>query len=782
MSKRTKCRFSPLWTAVVDYRIFLGLIVMAGVFVPSLYIPQLITDPTWRGYFDRTASRYADYRQFVQEFGNDEFVLIAIHNSSGVLAPSFLRSIEAAAQDLRQVERIADVVTICNVKIFEDRNGIFGSYLLLPRDASGFQPVDRKRIEMGRTCVPVMDLLLSKDLKSTSIIVRLEDECRYDPNMGKLLSIIRSTVIGRLSPDSELRMVGAPVIRNTVSRLSQVSGVRFVLLAAAVSLVILFLLFRNGSLTAICGLISTLAIVWILGLMASAGISLNIANAMSFGLVLIVTIATLVHIVTHYREQYMKVANPIGAMKRALSIVGGPAFMCSLTTAVGFGTIMIADVPAMKQLGLIMSVGVILSYVLSIALAPALLIAIGPRCLKGIKIVADGPITSVSNWLRRAVLEYGGLCLLLGLVLMAVMFVGIVRIRINTEILSFFRESSVVVQDLRFVEGNLGPTQAIELVLRGSDRTFKTSEAWEQVSQLVGSLRELPEVKEVDSLLPLVMYSARVLSGENAYNDGLFANSKLIADALVLVGMSESGKALVGRYLNESFSSMRISVRIGIPEKASYLKTIQDVRVIATAKMKSLARVLVTGEATVYAEQSMSLIACQTHTLCLALSLITLLMIIQLRSITLGLVSLVPNILPLVVVFGIMGWFQIRLDWGTIFVASVSIGLSVDGTIHYLTHLKRDLAAAGPTKDTRRSIMQAHRKTAIAITTTSIVLLAGVLVLLTSPFRLNAQFGGLAACAIGTAFFGDLMFMPALLIALPGVARLFSSTMRDSSH
>ena len=146
----------------------------------------------------------------------------------------------------------------------------------------------------------------------------------------------------------------------------------------------------------------------------------------------------------------------------------------------------------------------------------------------------------------------------------------------------------------------------------------------------------------------------------------------------------------------------------------------------------------------------------------------------SIRSVLLGLLSLIPNLVPLFVVFGMMGWLGIHLDQATTLVAAVSLGLSVDGTIHYLTHFGRAVQASGRSSPIEQTIVAAHRRTQRALISTTAVLSIGMLLLTISPFQPVAYFGLLAACAILSALFGDLVLMPAVIVTVPAIRRAFS--------
>jgi predicted RND superfamily exporter protein len=171
----------------------------------------------------------------------------------------------------------------------------------------------------------------------------------------------------------------------------------------------------------------------------------------------------------------------------------------------------------------------------------------------------------------------------------------------------------------------------------------------------------------------------------------------------------------------------------------------------------------VTGDMVLVYSQTEMLIRDQVKSIFIAALLITILMMIQLRSFVLGLICLIPNIPPVAAVFGLMGWFGISLDMVTVFAATVAIGLAVDNTIHYLTQLKREITL-NPELSVEENVFRTYRYTARQIASWSVVVILGFLALTVSPFRPVVFFGILGSFAIILGLFGDLVFLPALIL------------------
>ncbi len=187
--------------------------------------------------------------------------------------------------------------------------------------------------------------------------------------------------------------------------------------------------------------------------------------------------------------------------------------------------------------------------------------------------------------------------------------------------------------------------------------------------------------------------------------------------------------------------------------------------------MRNLARATVTGEMAVISDQSVDLIRSEIVSMVLAILIIAVLMMVQMGTLSFGLISLIPNIPPLATVFGIMGWAGISLNAATIFAATVALGLAVDNTINYVAQLKREIKL-NPDLGVEQCVFRAYNLAANPMASWSIVTLLGFLALAATPFQAAVNFGVLVSCAVVMGIFGDLVFMQSMILTFPTIRRL----------
>ena len=750
---------------LVDYRrVLVGLVILITVLL-SLCIPRMHTDPTLKSGVDTTSSAYLQHQKFIAVFGDEEFILAAIHSEGETPDNRLLTSLRAITRTLEKSDKIAEVISLANLKLFQRKGELFGNYPVLPQKGGQLEFPDKTQWQPMRRALPIIDLLLSQDYKTVGVLIRIAEEWKYDPLAVKeLLSEIDKVVQSNIPSGSDYRIIGAPIIRQAIVRYNIQTGIIFGILCMLIGTVVSVYVFKSARVTAITNIILGVCVVWVLGLMSLFQIPLNSTTALSFGFIPIVTLEIVIHMVVRYHQFHQTTREKIPAIKLAVRWLARPCVVCSSTTAVGFGTLMVSSIPMVRQLGFIMSIGIMLSCGLAMILIPAFfsimksLDAVQPSGVLGDW--ADVVLEKTEN----AIFNHHRLFVALGVAVTVILFAGAPMIRSDPQILRMLSDSTTEVRNINFVENKLTPVNSLELMLEADEGAFKKPAMWGKVRELEKRLKEIPAVVDTDSFLPMLEYLKNVIQGPGEPHKNLFSDPTLIPQLLMTTSLSPDGERLVRRHLNSDLDKLHISVRIRNTPSIPIEKTIESIQTAADSVMDGVAKVMVTGDLAVVAHQASDLITDQIRSMFLAAAIITVIMMLQMGSSLLGLICLVPNIPPVAAVFGIMGWFGISLDSITVFAATVAIGLAVDNTIHYLTQLKREITL-NPDQGMEECVRKAYRLTAKQIASWLIVTLFGFLALTVSPFRPVVFFGILGCASILLGLYGDLIFMQSLILS-----------------
>jgi predicted RND superfamily exporter protein len=748
---------------IIDYRRLLVAIIAVISVILGYYALQMKTDPSLKTGIDPTSKAYHRYQRFIKTFGNEEFTLVVIKTEDGIFNTKTLDMVDTLTRALEQVDGVSEVISLTNLRIFQERNGSFGNLPLFERVHGKILPGDKKSLEDIRRSLPMTNLLVSADLKTIGIAIKVKEKIKYEDTVYEnIVSVANQELKGnRLVED--FRIVGPAFIRKAIVKYSIQTGVVFGVLCMLIGTIVSIYVFKSFLVTLVTNFILAICVLWVLGLMAAMGIPLNSTTALAFGFVPITTIEIVIHMVVRYHQFHQVTRNKIDALKKSVRWLASPCFMCVATAAVGFGSLMISSIPMVRQLGFIMAAGVLLAYALAMVLTPAFF-----TVMKTLDKTESTDV--VVDWLEKAlkkieafISKRARMVVIFAVALSVFLLAGSPRIKSDAQVFRMLGKSTKTVQDIRFVEKNLAPAQTLELFLEAGPNDFKKPEMWKKINELEKRIRLVPNVISTDSYASVLVYLSRIIQGGSAKHGDIYSDPNLIPQLLFMTSLSEGGKKVTQRYINDNFDKARISILINNASNKPIDETISQIQTIANEVMAGSAKATVTGELVLVASQTETLIRDQIESMFLAAILITVLMMIQLRSFVLGLICLIPNIPPVAAVFGLMGWFGISLDMVTVFAATVAIGLAVDNTIHYLTQLKRDITF-NPGVSVEENVFRAYRFTARQIASWSVVTLLGFLALAASPFRPVVFFGILGCSAITLGLFGDLVFLPALIL------------------
>ncbi len=301
------------------------------------------------------------------------------------------------------------------------------------------------------------------------------------------------------------------------------------------------------------------------------------------------------------------------------------------------------------------------------------------------------------------------------------------------------------------------------------DDNFKKRRFWYDLVQFEENIKSIQGIKGIESLTPLVFRIALKFSPGGIKPEKIFDH----------IQTQDRDNDMIRSYYDPVSKKLRVIVHIQGQTSNQIEAIIKQVKKEAEQIFTKKAKITLSGQLILLRSQTSDLVSAQMKTLLLALFVITILMMIQLKSIVLGLLSLIPNLFPLVTIFGIMGWFHISLDPLTIFAAVISFGLSIDDSIHYLTQLKREMSVPKNRYNIHDCLKTAYNKTSRALVSTTAVLFFSALGLLFSSFSHVFSLGVLISSASIVALIGDLVFMPAAVLTFKPLSHLLSHGLKE---
>ena len=562
-------------------------------------------------------------------------------------------------------------------------------------------------------------------------------------------------------PGIDLRIVGTVMINQTFLEASIDSQMIFLPASLLLMALVLGVLTRSWAGVATTGMVIVFSILASVGLGGWVGLPFSPPIAPAPTIVLMIVVANCVHLLVALQQSLRAGASKHDAIVESIGSNLHPVFLASLTTALGFLSMNFSEVPPYRHLGDFVAFGIVASFILSVTFLPALLSLLPIRAAKDRRGLRGPRMNLLADFaLRRGkVLSWGWLVIVIAMVL------AIPRNELNDVLVHFFDESTEFRQDTDFMDERLSGNTLLEYSLEApaeggvTDPLFLT-----EVSNFADWYREQPAVRHVSVITDTFKQLNKSMHGDDPAAYRIPESRELAAQYLLLYELSLPQ----GLNLNNQIDRSRSATRVTISAETLHSRDVLELNARAEAWLKEnapqVAGVNSTGPAALFAYLGQRNIRAMLVGTVVVLLAISAILLFALRSLRLGLVSIVPNLLPALLGFGVWGLTVGQVGLSLSVVAAMTIGIVVDDTVHFLSKYRRARHEYGHGPE--EAVRYAFDTAGHALFTTTVVLVAGFLIFAFSPFVPTAQVGVLTAMIIAFALIADLSLLPALLRAV----------------
>ena len=604
-------------------------------------------------------------------------------------------------------------------------------------------------------------LAVNGDVSVVNVTVELPEDGLLEA-VAEIAEFARATAMEAEErfPGTDLRIVGTVMINRTFVEASIDSQMIFLPASLLLMALVLGILTRGWAGVAATGLVIVFSILASLGLGAWIGLPFSPPISPAPTIVLMIVVANCVHLLVALQQRLRAGDSRRDAIVEAIALNLHPVFLASLTTALGFLAMNFSEVPPYRDLGNFVALGIFASFILSVTFMPAVLSLLPVRAPRERRL--RGPAMSR---IADAALRHRKAIFWAWVAIVPVMALAIPRNELNDVLVHFFDKSVEFRQDTDFMDERLSGNTGLEYSLEASVEGGVTDPLFlAEVSQFASWFRDQPSVRHVAVITDTFRQLNKSMHGDDPAAYRLPESRELAAQYLLLYELSLPE----GLNLNNQIDRSRSATRVTISAKTLYSQDVLDLNARAEAWLKEnaphIASVNSTGPSALFAyigQRNIRAMLVGTLVVLLAISAILL---FALRSLRLGLISIVPNLVPAVLGFGVWGLTVGQVGLSLSVVVAMTIGIVVDDTVHFLAKYRRARREYGHGPE--EAVHYAFDTAGRALFTTTVVLVAGFLILVFSPFVPTAQVGVLTAMIIGFALIADLTLLPALLTAL----------------
>lgn len=728
------------------------LLTIAGIY-PAL---QIQTEFSLEGFFPRDDENILAYQDVSEEFGNDDNAIIIAIRDDQLFSPKVLTDIKNLTASLAEITHIKEIRSLTNVEEIQNQNDML---IVEPYLNGDFDELDLNQIKNKMLDDPfIAGSILSANGQTSLIAVFIEDGKNSFTYREEIISELDEVVAPYIT-DYELRVTGIPYFRNQYVHTLNSEIIYYVSISSILIIALLWFLFRN-----IIGVVIPISIVWLTILLTTTVLSITggvfeVLSSTIAPILLCVGIADSVHMLTKYNDTRLRGLDNRSALKETIIVLGSATFLTSITTAIGFGTLITSNVVPMQRFGGYTAIGVMLAFFITIFLLPSILMLIKTQKDAG-KIKTDA-FKYIGLFLRRThrfAFHNHKTVVIATLLFTTLVGLGITQLRVNSYVFDDIGQSNELMQDSRFVSEHMGPQFPFELVINSGEENGITEPNFlNKLDSLDQFLNAIPEVHKTTSLSVLMKEIHKTMNPDIARESPLPDNRPLAAQYLLLF-------ELTGNEGLESLADFNYErARVGVQSEDAGSFRMNQIREEVSIFVHQLfpdKEIILTGTTMLVASLTANIVTSLAYSIILAFVFISIIMAFLFRNKKLVLISLLPNIIPLVLTAGVMGYLGIDIKPSTAVIFTIAFGIAIDDSIHFLARFRIETLRGKSLEDAVRITTE---KTGRAIILTSAILLVGFGVLGTSQFE-STQYMGLLTClTIFNALLADLLFLPALI-------------------
>ena len=778
------------------YIVLILMLMVIAAFVSQ--VPKITIDTSNEGFLHEDDPILLQYNKFRAQYGREEMIMLAI-TAPDIFDMEFLEKLKNMHAEIEgNVPHLDEVNSLINA-----RNTRGEGDQLIVEDLFENWPQNQQELDVIKkralANTTYQDFILSRDGTVTTVMIQTqaystagqeadvmagfddsaaeettakpEQEAKFlsDKENSEIVAATRTIVDKYMTDNFQIYAAGVPTIIDKLKGSMQKDMQGFTRMALGIIIIVLFFLFRRVS-----GVLLPLAVVIFtvlstVGLMAATGTALKLPTQILPSLILAVSVAASVHLLAVFYRHFHETADKREAISYAMGHSGLAIIMTGMTTAAGLLSFSTSGVAPVADLGLFAGAGVLISLIYTLVLVPVL-IAIFPIKHKGGKReTANHPMMdNLLQGMGEFSVRHATPVVIVGLAIMAVGLVSLLNIQFKHDPLTWMPEEWEVRKATALVDERMGGSTTVEIVVdTGKENGLYEPSIMNKIQmmhdQAVGLKYGEHEVSKVVSVVDILKESNRALHENSDEFYTIPQQRDLVAQELFL--FENSGSDDLENFVDSQFQQARLTLKGPWTDAGTSSEAIRKETALLNSIFGDEVSSYVTGMGTLFVRTMDAAITSMRDSYLIATVVIAVMMIMLLGDFKLGLVSMIPNLLPIVVALGVMSALQIPLDMFTMLVGSIAIGLAVDDTIHFMHNFKRYHQNSG---DVSKAVHDTLMTSGRAIVVTTIVLSLGFFVFMASEMHNVFRFGALVGSTVIMALIADLILAPALMQLMYG--------------
>ncbi|MBZ0327832.1 MAG: MMPL family transporter [Altibacter sp.] len=710
-----------------------------------------------------------EYDKFLAEFGEEGNLIVLGVKDSTLFTPAVFTAWNKLTKDLGASDEVELSLGIGDLQKLEKRTDSAGFQLVPFIQDTVFDQkgLDGYQFELLNQLPFYEGLVYSPNKLSVRTAIYLKKDIVNTAVRKDFIVLFLIPHIEAFEKETGVKVhtSGMPYIRtlNSQNIIDEIG--MFIGAALLVTSLIFFFFFRSFRATIISMITVIIGVMWAFGILGLLHYEITVLTALIPPLIIVIGIPNCIFLINKYQQEIKQHGNQAKSLQRVISKVGNATLMTNVTTASGFATFILTNSQLLKEFGIVASINIIAIFLLSLFIIPIVYSYMAVPKYKHLKHLNKKWIGGFVNWMERMVKGNRIAIYITAVVLLCVSIIGIFNIKISGSLIEDMPKGADFYRDIKFFETEYEGIMPLEILIdtKRQKGVMKLA-TLKRMDELQTYLEEVPELSKPLSVVELVKYSKQAYYNNNPEYYQL-PNSQERTFLLSYAKNSAKSTNLLSSYVDSTGQYARITTFMKDTKTDRFDRIEEDLR----SKIDKIFPpdrydVTITGKALVFQKGTKYLVTNLAISLSLAILLIALFMAWMFRSLRMILISLIPNLLPLLITAGLMGILGVPIKPSTILVFSIAFGISVDDTIHFLAKYRQELIANN--WKIKKSVYAALRETGVSMFYTSIVLFFGFSVFTISSFGGTVALGALVSATLLFAMLANLLLLPSLLLSL----------------
>jgi len=746
--------------------------------------------------------KYIAYQQFRKKFGEDGNLLVIGIQTDKLFQEKIFNDYTQLGADLKKVQGVEDIISATSaINLVKNEE----AEKFIPQNIFGNGPLSQVHIDSLKNVFLHLPfyrgLLYNPETNAWLLGVHINRAILASKKREEVVAQINSLVdvFGKKN-SLETHVSGLPLIRTILAKRIADEMQWFLVISVILSAIILLLFFRSVSSMLLSIAVVGIGVIWSLGTMVLMGYKITLLTALIPPLVVVIGIPNCIYFLNKYHVSYNETGDKHAALVKMVDRMGIVTLFCNISAAIGFAVFFLTRSQVLKEFGAVAGVNIMALFFISLIIIPSVLSFLPTPKSRHTKYLENPRLRRWLDRLERWSLNHRKFIYGITTAILIVAVLGILRLESNGYIVDDLPKTDKIYTDLKFFENNFKGVMPLEIVIDTKrKRGVNNPNNLIKIDSLSRFLASMPEIGKPLNITEGLKFANQAFNEDSNYtmpsefdlanlkpylesnkdssgNNNNNPFNKLLAsfidsnkqEARISVSMRDVGSYRLPKILDTiqqtaemlfNPDSMAYVLQLDSIKKAGH-KT--DLQKPDSSRLKQNATIQLTGASVTFLEGSTFIINGLKESIMWAFLLIAVCMIYLFRSFRILLCSLIPNIIPLVITAGVMGWLGVRIKPSTVLIFSVALGIAIDVTIRFLVNYKQELPRNN--YNMKQTVIETIHSTGISIIYTSLVLIAGFIIFCFSGFGGTQSLGWLTSLTLITATVTNLVLLPSLLI------------------